>query len=260
MADLLDYSKLDDPRLLQFVFFPRAEWTSPPEGAFDNTVNVAENISIVSRYYVEDPYWPSILYFHGNGEVACDYDGIARFYNEIGVNLFVADYRGYGRSSGQPTFTNTAADAHILFKYFLDILDKKEYSGSIFVMGRSLGSQSAVELAVNYSERINGLILESGFVQSGRLLNYLGLPFPIPDLDDFESAALERIGRITMPVLLIHGELDALIPRTEADTIYSRIGSSKKKLITIRGGDHNSLMLVGLNEYFQSIKEFIQGG
>jgi uncharacterized protein len=260
MADQLDYSQLDDPLLLQFVFFPRSDWTPAPEDATDHQVIVENGISIFCRFYPVDTSGPSILYFHGNGEVACEYDWIARFFNEIGVNLFVADYRGYGKSDGQPTFTNTAADCHQIFNYFRDMLDSSGYTEKIFVMGRSLGSQPALDLAANHPEEMNGLIIESGFAQNGRLMRYLGLPVSIPNLDDFEKTALERIRQITMPALFIHGEQDVLIPPTEAETIYENIGSEDKKLLIIRGGDHNTLMLVGLQQYFDAIKEFITGG
>ena len=260
MTDQLDYSQLDDPLLLQFVFFPRSEWTPAPKGAEDHQVMVENGISISCRFYPVNTGGPSILYFHGNGEVACEYDWIARFFNDIGANLFLADYRGYGKSDGQPTFANTATDCHEIFNYFQNMLDSLRYTGNIFVMGRSLGSQPAVELASNHPEEMKGLIIESGFAQNGRLMRYLGLPVSIPNLDDFEKAALERIKRITMPVLLIHGEEDVLIPQSEAETIYHNIDSKDKKLLTIKGGDHNTLMLVGINEYFGAISEFIAGG
>ena len=260
MASQLDYSLLDDPQLLQYVFYPRTDWTPPPDGASDHPVPVEEGIDVFCRFYPVNQSGPSILYFHGNGEVACDYDWFASLYHEIGANLFVADYRGYGRSGGQPTFTNTAADAHLVFKYLEKILRSGGYNGPVFIMGRSLGSQSAIELAANYPESLGGLILESAFVQNARLLEYLGLPISIPNIEEFERTSLERIKSITIPVLLIHGELDVLIPHIEAETIYNNIGSKKKRLLTIRGGDHNNLMLVGLDQYFQTLQEFIDGG
>ncbi len=260
MADQLDYSVLDDPQLLQIIFHPDSDWSPPPEGATDHSIPVESDVFIAGRFYPVDQSSPSILYFHGNGEVVSDYDLISRFYNEIGANLFVAEYRGYGKSNGIPTSSNTVADAHVIFNYFLDMLNSNGYTGAIFVMGRSLGSQSALELAVNYPAKMKGVILESGFIQNVRLLKYVGIPLSIPNLDSFEKAALKRISGITMPVLIIHGDLDATIPHIEAENIYGNIGSSEKKLLTIRGSDHNSLMMVGLQDYFKAIKEFITGG
>lgn len=260
MADQLDYSVLDDPQLLQIIFHPTPDWSPLPVGATDHSVHVEDNVFISARFYPINQTAPSILYFHGNGEVVSDYDMISRFYNEIDANLFVAEYRGYGSSNGIPTSSNTVADAHAVFKYFQNMLNSNGYTGAIFIMGRSLGSQSALELATSYPSEIKGLILESGFIQNVRLLKYVGIPLSIPNLESFEKAAIKRISEITMPVLIIHGELDTTIPHTEAENIYSNIGSSEKKLLTIRGSDHNSLMLVGLQEYFDAIKKFITGG
>lgn len=256
MAYELDYSILDDPQLLQIIFHPTHESSLPPVGATDHSILVEDDIFVSGRFYPINQTAPSILYFHGNGEVVSDYDSISRFYNEINANLFVAEYRGYGNSNGLPTSSNTVADAHTIFKYFLDMLNSNRYTGAMFIMGRSLGSQSALELATNYPDEISGLILESGFIQNVRLLKYVGIPLSIPNLESFEKTAIARIRGITMPVLIIHGDLDTTIPHIEAEKIYSNIGSLEKKLLTIRGSDHNSLMLVGMQEYFMAIKEF----
>jgi len=257
VAKKLDYSLLDAPAILQFAFCPRGDWTSPPPKATDHLVPVGEGISIFCRFYPVNQSAPSILYFHGNGEVVSDHDWIAPQYNRIGVNLFVADYRGYGKSGGRATFSNTAADAHVVFQHFLDTLNSSGYTGPAFVMGRSLGSLSAVELASTHAEKMRGLILESGFAVLGRLMGYLGLTLSIPGLDDFERASLERISGLTMPVLLIHGEYDMLIPHREAVTFYGTVGSKDKRLLTVPGANHNDIMLVGMEQYFEAIREFV---
>ena len=254
----LDYSVLDNPLLLQSIFFPRSDWSPAPEGASDHYVTVEEDVSVFCRFYPVSIKGPSFLYFHGNGEVVCDHDWISHLYNAIGVNLFVVDYRGYGPSGGSPTFSNTATDAHIVFDHVAKMLGAEGYTGSLYVMGRSLGSQSAMELAAHHPDEFKGLILESGFLQSGRLLGSLGLPIEIPNLAEFEASSLEQVGGITMPTLIIHGEQDTLIPHIEADTIYEHIGTSEKELLTIKGGGHNDILLVGMDQYFNAIKDFIQ--
>jgi len=257
MAKRPDFSILDDSRLHQFVFFPRPDWTPVPPGASDHYVPVNPDVSVSCRFFPVNRDTKNILYFHGNGEVACDYDWIAPFYNEIGINLFVADFRGYGISGGQPTFANTIADAHRIFHYFNDMLARSGYTGPVYVMGRSLGSQSAIELAASYGDSIKGLILESGFLQNQRLIQSLGLPLEIENLARFEADCIEQVGSIKLPVLIIHGELDDLIPHIESETIYDHIGSRDKKLVTIHGAGHNDIMVVGMDRYFKSIKDFI---
>lgn len=259
MTDRLDYSVLDDPLWLQFVFHPRADRSTPPPGAQDHEVRVDEGTFVVCRMYPVDEGAPSILFFHGNGEVVSDYDWIAPLFNRIGTNLFVADYRGYGMSGGRPTFANTAADAHLIFEYFLRMLDDERYNGPVFVMGRSLGSQSALELAAVHQNRMQGLIIESGFGQHTRLMQYLGLTVAGAGIEGFDRLCLERLGRITLPVLLIHAEIDTIIPHAEALNLLEALGSEDKSLLTIPGAGHNDIMLVGMDRYFRAIREFVFG-
>ena len=257
MSHKMDYSLLDQPHILRFVFYPREDYSPPPRNAVDHSVPVEKDVSIGCRFYPSGKEAPSILYFHGNGEVVYDYDDIATLYNRLGINLFVADYRGYGRSGGTPSFSSTVADAHIIFKYFRDTLKASSYTGPLFVMGRSLGSLSAVELAVSYPKDLKGLIIESGFASAGKLLMYLGTLISFPRLEDFEKATLERLRSITMPILIIHGEGDEIIPFEQAEVLYQNIGSKDKRLLPIPNAGHNDIMLIGMEQYFQAVKEFV---
>ena len=259
MSQPIDYSKLDQPHILGFVFYPRADWSPPPHGAVDHLVPVADDVSIGCRFYPVGEQAPSILYFHGNGEVVYDYDGLAPLYNREGANLFVADYRGYGQSGGAPSFSNTVADAPVVFDYFSEMLASDGYTGPLFVMGRSLGSLSAFELASSRAGAMKGLIIESGFASAGRLLVFLIPVFQSDQLTEFEKANLDRIRSIEMPVLVIHGEWDEIIPYEQAQIIYRTVGSEDKTLLTIPRAGHNDLMLRGMDKYFSAIREFLQG-
>ena len=120
------------------------------------------DVSIHCRF-TEKPEFPSILYFHGNGEIVSDYDGFAHLFNAAGANLVVADYRGYGDSTGTPAFATMIEDAHRICAAV-----KKNWpaasSALTYIMGRSLGSVSALELAAADNGECKGLIIESGFV------------------------------------------------------------------------------------------------
>jgi pimeloyl-ACP methyl ester carboxylesterase len=257
MVRKIDYSLLDQPRILGFVFYPRQDYSPPPRNAIDHSVPVEKDVSVVCRFYPAGETAPSILYFHGNGEVIYDYDWVSTFYNRLGINLFVADYRGYGQSSGMPTFSNTVADAHIIFKYFCDTLKASGYTGPLFVMGRSLGSLSATELAASYPEDLKGLIIESGFASAGKFLRYLGTLPSFARLEEFEKANLDKLCSITVPVLIIHGEWDEIIPFEQALVFHENVGSKDKRLLPIPNAGHNDIMLVGMEQYFQAISEFL---
>src|SRR3989344_5456398 len=156
----LDYSPLDTREMLLRAFHPHREWNATPPGANDHMIQVGDGVAISARYYPVE-CGPNILYFHGNGEVACNYDPIAEVYNGLGIGLFVADYRGYGRSTGVPTFSSMPSDSDYIFRYFIELA---RYSSdySLFVMGRSLGCIPALEVAFQHQAKIKGIIVESG--------------------------------------------------------------------------------------------------
>ena len=108
-----------------------------------------DGISLSSRFFPAAKSAPTILFFYGNGETSTDYNNIAPLYIQIGVNFFVSDYRGYGRSGGWPSFTAMLADSHKVLDYAAGVLADEGFTGKLYVMGRSMGRHSAFELAAN---------------------------------------------------------------------------------------------------------------
>ena len=254
-----DYLRLDEqPLLAQYLLFPRRDFTPPPPGAFDLLVKVEANqdVQVAARFYPGQADWPWILYFHGNGEVASDYDYFCKMYHARKINLVVSDYRGYGMSSGQPTFSLMAQDSHVIFRAVQDELLKRDYSPVLCVMGRSLGSLSALDLAAHHQEELKGLILESGFASVTRLISQWGFPIDISGLSLLEKQCLEMIRTITLPGLVIHGEQDSLVFPEEGRLVYETLGSSQKYWLPIPNADHNDIMLVNPQLYFQGIEDF----
>ena len=252
-----NYSALDRPEILQFIFYPRKDVTKAPPNASDYFIPVDKGVSVSCRFYTYSQNSPSIMYFHGNGEVVSDYDYIAPMYNQLGINLFVADYRGYGASQGQPTFTNTISDAPIIFKAFTNIISENHYGGDIFVMGRSLGSISAIEIIHRYQEQIKGLIIESGFASIIKLLSHLGLPAEYLGVRDIDFPNLAKIRTVTAPTLIIHGEYDSRVPPSQGEALFHNAAAKDKSLVVIPEADHNDIMWVGMERYLQAIKEFV---
>ncbi len=252
------YSKIDNSSLPNFLFYPRSQHGKPRGGAFDLQVPVENELSIICRAFPADENNPWILFFHGNGEVVSDYDGIAPIYNQLGINLLVADYRGYGASGGRPTFTDMVKDAVTIFDYVYHNLppDGREYSW--YVMGRSLGSISALELAAKFPGKLKGLIIESGFISVTRLIDHLGLPSP-GDLTPLEEKSRRLVGSIKLPALVIHGERDRLVPLEQGKDLYETLGTEQKEFQVIPRADHNDIMFVDSEKYMQAVEKFIKG-
>lgn len=256
---MADYHIIDqNPFLLQMLFYPRKQFTRAPREARDLFVTVEEGISVSCRLYQGDAANPWLLYFHGNGEVVSDYDQIALLYLKKGINLAVADYRGYGASEGKPTLSGVVRDAHVIFETIRDQTAAISSREKIWVMGRSLGSISALELAAAHSDSINAVIIESGFISVVKLIKHLGLPTLGLDLGGLEKEAYYKAGSIKIPALLIHGENDHLVPCSQAEELYSRLGSEQKELVTIPGADHNNVLFVNVELYFGSLKRFVK--
>ena len=251
-----DYVSLDHPDILNLLFHPRPEWGvhSQSENAKELTIPVDDGISIGATLHDAGLPAPVILYFHGNGEIVADYDDLGPIYVGMGINFLPVDYRGYGRSTGSPSVSGMLADSHKIFKWIRKWLREAGYSGPFIVMGRSLGSASALELASHYGSEIDALIIESGFADILPLLRLVGVDIDrlgISDKDDLRH--IEKIRNFVRPVLIIHAEFDHIIPFTDGQALYEASRSPDKRFLKIPGADHNTIFSVGMKEYIREV-------
>lgn len=259
----IDYSLLDRDDISSTMFHARfGDWTPPIQGASDHIVSVggtpANGGSWIScRFFPHDKSSPSILHFHGNGEVVSDYNNMYRFSRQYGFNLFAAEYRGYGASYGVSKYSNMMSDAHDIFAYFRDFILSRGYIDKLFVMGRSMGASPALELASHYQEYLKGVIIESG---SGSANGWDRWLTPFDDPQEWENLTLlhqEKLKSITLPMLTIHGELDDIIPISRAIELQDAVSSCPKEMVVIPKANHNSMFVVGMNKYMESLSRFI---
>jgi len=255
-----DYSKLDQPEVLKAIFHPRKEIISGslPPNAVDHGIAVDENVRLSGRFYPASKEDPSILFFHGNGEIVSDYDMIGPLYGKYGINFMVVDYRGYGNSSGKPSVTAMMEDSHTVFRSFKEWLAGAEYTGPLLVMGRSLGSAPALEIASSFQEQIAGLIIESGFATTLPLLLTMGVDVQglnITEDDGFQN--VRKISSINKPTLIIHGQHDEIIPVNSAAILHAQSPARTKELQIVPGAGHNTIIARAGEMYFSVIKQFI---
>ncbi len=251
---------LDRAEVLQVLFYPRPEdeWVSAPSSALPVTVQVAPGVHVGGRLHTAASQAPLMLYFHGNGEIAAEYEDLGPVYNRLGISLLVIDYRGYGTSSGRPTSSTLLADAVVVFDHLDDLSSERGLAPSgLYVMGRSLGSAAAIEVACHAGARLAGLIVESGFADTFGLLARLGLGVRGAEeaRDGFDNA--NKIARVATPTLIIHGQDDGLIPAADGQELYFRSGAADKHLLLIPEAGHNDLMWVGREAYFPAIEAFV---
>ncbi len=259
MSHEVDFSLLDSPEVLSFVFYPRKDPSYSRAGTI-HFIEVVEGVGIGCRFYRAGRDCPSMLYFHGNGETAGDYDDVAPLFNRMGINFFVADYRGYGLSGGRPTVTNLLSDAHPVFRGFQEVIRREGFREDYFLMGRSLGSVPAVELAFHYQDEIKGLIVESGGADLfARLLHLAGIDIADETRRRLEEASSrEKIRHVHIPTLIIHAEYDMLIPLQEGRALYDASAAADKDIFIVLDADHNNLWEVGGREYYDAVENFVK--
>jgi pimeloyl-ACP methyl ester carboxylesterase len=253
-----DYAPLDRPEILNVLFHPRQDrgGASARGPARSLEIPVSDGAVIGARFHMADTGFPNILFFHGNGEIASDYDDLGPLYNQMGLNFMVVDYRGYGESTGTPTVSAMMRDCHAIFDFAGKWLTENGFTGPFLVMGRSLGSASALELAAHHPDRISGLIIESGFAHAAPLLMLLGAPGDV--VRQIESVGFRHTDIIkgyTGPTLIIHAEYDHIIPFSEGQALYNASGAKEKRLLRIPGANHNDIFARALSEYLIAISE-----
>ncbi|NDJ77292.1 MAG: alpha/beta hydrolase [Chloroflexi bacterium] len=256
----MELSNLDIPLVLSTLFYPRPARpnTSHHPNAQDGTIPVSENVVLGYRLYPHTPESTVILYFHGNGEIASDYDGLALEYHRVGASLLVVDYRGYGWSTGTPKVSTLLSDTTAVVEAVPGLLTHAGLpADTLVIMGRSLGSACAIHAAHQSPDRFKGLIIESGFARAVNLLQRLGLPaHMIANLHDPIGNDV-KIASIELPLLVIHGENDALLPVEHGQTLFDQSPAIDKQILRVPHAGHNDLLFVALQRYFDAIGQFI---
>ena len=249
----VDYSVLDNSDTSARSFHPLRGWSETPDGAVDYGVTMGDGTVLSSRFFAVGRQNPTVLFFYGGGENVARYDEIAPHYNGIGANFFVADYRGFGASTGSPSFNTILSDAHEVLDWLQETMRTLRFTGPLYVMGRSMGRHSAGELAITAAKRINGVIIESGRPNLGRIAEGFDPAVTQALEDDYQA----RFFAIDIPALVIHGQWDESAPLADAVGMFNRLQTAHKHLEIVPGAGHNDLMYVGFQQYFNAIRGFM---
>ncbi len=238
------------------VFFPRQDmpWGEEAKGARDHIFEVASGINLRIRLFLADEQAPNILFFHGNGETARDYDSIAESYRALPASFIVAEYRGYGPSTGSPSYNTFLDDAHGTLDEVKRVLADEGRGGPLIIMGRSLGAAPAIELAASRKDDIAGLIVESGFARTVPLLELIGIPVKrLGITEDQGPNNLKKMGTIAIPTLILHAEQDEIIPFADAQLLVEANKDPGKVFIPVQNAGHNDIQMRAGRSYFEAI-------
>jgi pimeloyl-ACP methyl ester carboxylesterase len=257
----IDYSAFDNPLITRSLFYPRPEQgTSTIGGSVESIlIPVGEGFVVGARVHSAGMKSANMLFFHGNGEIVADYNDMGVLYTDMGINFLPVDYRGYGLSTGRPTVTNMIRDSHVIFDYMKKWLWDKRYTGPFIVMGRSLGSASALELASHYKDEIDGLIIESGFAYADPLLRLLGINMEAIGVKEEQGFRnIDKIRSFDRPTLIIHAEYDQIISFSEGRLLFEACPSHDKKFLKVPGANHNDIFYQGMSSYLEYVKWLVE--
>ncbi len=219
----------------------------------DVWLSVDSNVRLFGWYVDAGPTRPVLLWCHGNaGNISHRLPNLSELHQR-GISVFIFDYRGYGKSTGSPSEAGLYQDALAAYDFLMTY--KAVHPQHLIIFGRSLGAAVACE--VSRLRSAAGLILEGAFpsIQSMADHHYLGLPARW--FVDATFNLREKLVQISMPLLIIHGEKDTIVPVQFGRQVFEA-AREPKSWYHVRGAGHNDVPIVGGKDYFQTLRTFIQ--
>jgi hypothetical protein len=230
-----------------FIYFPSREIVSMPEHVQDVWLKTTDGIR-VNGWFVpaETNAALTVLFCHGNaGNISHRLEKLA-ILRELGVNVFIFDYRGYGRSDGAPDEQGTYRDAQAAY----DFLAGK----TIVVYGESLGAAVAVELATK--NHVAGVIIEEPFTSAVDVGQKMFPYLPVRLIARNRYDTLSKIDRINAPLLILHSRDDEFFPMQHAERLLAA-AHEPKRLVELHGG-HNDAFLTSAETYRAALADFLR--
>jgi fermentation-respiration switch protein FrsA (DUF1100 family) len=238
-----------------FVFFPQKNFDFSPEDfrlTYKEVCFSAEDGETLHGWYFPQPQGgPVVLYCHGNaGNISHRLDQISRL---LGKNLqvLIFDYRGYGKSTGRPSEKGIYADGMAAFDYLVGMEGLSP--DNIVVYGHSLGAAVAVEVALR--REVKSLIIESAFASTKEMAKTMLLFRFLSPFLPVHYNSLEKLPQIRVPVLIMHGEADEIVPFSMGEMLYGA-ARAPKFFFPLKGAGHNDTYIVGGEAYFQRFAAF----
>ena len=239
----------------RMVYFPMKALAATPAaiglGYEDVMLQSADGTQVHGWYLPGRENARTLLFLHGNaGNISHRLDSL-RLFHDLGLNVLIIDYRGFGRSGGKPGEQQTYEDAALAWRYLTDA--RGIAPGRIVIFGRSLGGGVATWLATQ--ARPGGLILESSFTSVPALASHFYPIFPVRWLARIRYDNASRLPNVGCPVLIAHSPDDEVVPIAHGRALFALAGEPKS-FLEMRGGHNVGYMLSG-HAYRTGLARFI---
>ena len=239
------------------LFFPSRDFYSSPaaEGLAFEDVHFDSAGNELHGWYIPASGNQVVLWMHGNaGNIADRLDQAVEMKRVLGVSSFMFDYRGYGKSEGRPSEKGLYQDAEAAFKWLTET--RGINPGNIILYGHSLGSAVSVDLALEKGMNAGGMVLESPFTSAADVARTIYFGLPVGLVMSVKLDNIGRIGEVKMPILIIHGVSDTVIPFEMGKKLFDA-APEPKTFLPIAGGDHSDCYYVAPEEYWSSWKDLL---
>jgi fermentation-respiration switch protein FrsA (DUF1100 family) len=240
------------------LFFPARDLYRSPaaEGLAFEDVHFHSAGNELHGWYIPASGSQVVLWMHGNaGNIADRLDQAVQMKRALGVSSFMFDYRGYGKSEGRPSEKGLYQDAEAAFRWLTKT--KGFEPRHIILYGQSLGSGVSVDLALDEGVNAGGMVLERNFTSAADVARSIYFGLPVGLVMSVKLDNIGRIGDVKMPILIIHGVSDTVIPFNMGKELFDA-APEPKTFLPIAGADHSDCYYVAPEKYWEAWRDLIQ--
>jgi uncharacterized protein len=235
------------------LFFPDKKIEATPDKInlkFDEIeLETADKVKLSAWWTPNDNARATLIFSHGNaGNIGNRLDKL-KIFHDLGLNVLLYDYRGYGKSEGRPSDNGLYADAQAAYDYAVN--EKKIPVDQIISYGESLGGPVAAHLAAN--NKVKAVILESTFTNLEDMA-LLRMPL-LAGLAKSRLDTLADVANIKSPVLVLHSPNDEIVPYAHGQKLFEAV-KTPKQFVKLHG-DHNSGFWKSKDKYVKGLDEFV---
>jgi fermentation-respiration switch protein FrsA (DUF1100 family) len=242
----------------RFIYFPSRAHEATPAGlglpSEEVRLTAEDGVRLHGWFLpVRGARW-TVLLSHGNaGNISHRLDRTLFLQTRLGASVLLYDYRGYGRSEGSPDEPGTYRDARAAYRYLVE--QRRVPPERLVLFGESLGSAVSLDLALAHPAA--ALILEAPFTSVPAMARTT-IFFPLAPFVRTRYDNLEKVGRLRMPLLVLQGDHDEVVPFAQGRRLFEA-APGPKRFFAIPGAGHNDTFLVGGDAYWQAIADFLAG-
>ena len=240
------------------VFYPSRELAETP-GAWgleyqDVYLDTRDGVKLHGWYIPQRDAEDVLLFLHGNGGNISHRGASIEIFNRLGLNVFIIDYRGYGKSEGSPDEAGLYEDARTAWRYLIE--QRGFRREQIILFGRSIGGAVATRLAVEVGPE--KVILESTFSSSRDMADQVLPLISRVAVMRYPFDSMQRIKNMNSRLLMLHSPDDEIIPYRLGKKLY-QAANEPRQFVNLKG-DHNYGFMLSQPEYEQALDRFINPG